>query len=334
MTTGKDISIVIPVRNEEEYIHKCIDSLINQNYPHEKYEIIVVDGMSTDNTRQILKNYQLQYQNLIKFLDNPKITQVVGRNIGIKNAEGGIVIKFDGHSYAHPQFLTNITNEFSKCDKDVVVIGANILTAPDESTIGDAIGKVQMSILGGGDSSFRISKTNKFVNSPGFPAYRKEVFTEIGLFDEIFDIGEDIDLNWRIKTAGKKIMLCGSAIVYYYRRHNTIKLFCKRMFLYGKGRGLFIKKHPKAIKLVNIFAIVLIICIFMLPVSYFMQKELFNILVIGFLIYIVAISISTISILYSSRNIRNLVCIPLYFLEHVSFGFGLLSSFVDAKRPA
>ena len=110
MTAGTDISIVIPVRNEEKYIHKCIDSLINQNYPHEKYEIIIVDGMSTDNTRQILKNYQLQYKNLIKLLDNPKITQVVGRNIGIKNAEGEIVIKFDGHSYAHPQYLTNITN--------------------------------------------------------------------------------------------------------------------------------------------------------------------------------------------------------------------------------
>ena len=126
-------------------------------------------------------------------------------------------------------------------------------------------------------------------------------------------------------------MLCGSAIVYYYRRHNTIKLFCKRMFLYGKGRGLFIKKHPKAIKLVNIFPMLLILCISILPVLYFVQYELFSILLIGLFIYLVTICISTISILYSSRNIRNLVCIPLYFLEHVSFGIGLLSSFIRTR---
>src|ERR1044072_958018 len=98
MATGKEFSIVIPVRNEEKYIHICIDSLINQTYPQEKYEIIVIDGMSDDNTRRILKDYQLKYQNLIKLLDNSKVTQVVGINIGVRNAEGTFVIMFSGHA--------------------------------------------------------------------------------------------------------------------------------------------------------------------------------------------------------------------------------------------
>lgn len=332
MTTRKEISIIIPVRNEEKYITRCIDSLINQTYPQEKYEIIVLDGMSTDNTREILKNFQSEYENLIRFFDNHKITQVAGRNTGVKYSEGNIIVMFSGHAYADVHFLSTIMNEFNNSDSNVAVLGANILPAEDEQFLGTAVAKVQMSTLGGGSSAFMISQNNKYVDSPGFPAYRREIIFKIGLFDERFVIGEDIDINWRIKSAGFKLMLCSKAVVYYYRRHNSIKLFSKHMFYYGKAKGQFIRKYPSSNKWVNLFPILLIICIAGLPIAYFINLQLFQFLALVSAIYLLFVCISTVSIVFRSRNYKDLICSLLYILEHLAFGFGLILGLVKGIR--
>jgi len=331
MTTRKEISIIIPVRNEEKYITRCIDSLINQTYPQEKYEIIVLDGMSTDKTRQILKNFQLEYKNLIRFFDNHKITQVAGRNTGVKYSEGNIIVMFSGHAYADNNFLSTIANEFNNSDPDVAVLGANILPAEDEQYFGRAISKVQMSTLGGGSSAFMVSKNNKYVDSPGFPAYRREIIFNIGLYDERFVIGEDIDISWRIKSAGFKLMLCSNAFVYYYRRHNSITLFCRHLFNYGKAKGYFTRKYPNSNKWINIFPVLLIVCLTGLPMSYFINFQLFQFLTLVTLIYLFVVCVSTAAIVYRSQSYKDLLCFFLYILEHFAFGFGLILGIIKGN---
>ena len=104
----KDLSVILAVRNEESFIHKCLDSLINQDFSKDRYEIIVVDGMSDDKTRSIVIQYKIKYPSLITVLDNPKKIQAVGWNLGIKKAKGKIIQIFGGHVLAHSNYFNAI----------------------------------------------------------------------------------------------------------------------------------------------------------------------------------------------------------------------------------
>ena len=91
------LSIISPIRNEEKYIAKCLTSLVNQNYDGRDYEILIIDGMSTDSTREIVKKFQLKHKN-IKLLDNPNKTVPYALNIGLEHAHGDVIIRVDGHA--------------------------------------------------------------------------------------------------------------------------------------------------------------------------------------------------------------------------------------------
>jgi glycosyltransferase involved in cell wall biosynthesis len=320
----KFVSVVIPVQNEEKYIAKCLDSLVNQDYSAKNYEIIIVDGMSSDNTRSILRNYQSKFKNLVKVYDNPYKIQVVGRNIGIRKSNSHIVIMFSAHAFVHNNYLSTISKAFADSGDDIAAIGANIFDPDDEKLFGKVIGKVQMSLLGGAGTGFRLSKKNRIIDSPGFPAYKKEIIEKIGLFDEKFENGEDSDLNWRIKKAGFKLMVCSDAITYYYRRHNSFAKLAKRLFNYGVGRAIFVKKHPTSFKIMTAIPLILIISLLVLPISYLSLPSLFKIISVGFLLYLFAICISSVNISLKQNNFKYLLSFPIYLVEHFSFGFGLL----------
>ena len=87
------ISVICPIYNEEKYIGKCIDSILRQDYPKEDMEVLLVDGMSTDKTREIVLSYCADYP-FIRLLDNPRKIVPYAMNIGIQAAKGDIVIRY------------------------------------------------------------------------------------------------------------------------------------------------------------------------------------------------------------------------------------------------
>ena len=91
------VTIVIPCRNEKKYIRACLDSILANDYPKDKVEILVVDGMSDDKTRAIIERYARSYS-FIRILGNPRRITPCALNIGIKNAQGDIVLRSDAHS--------------------------------------------------------------------------------------------------------------------------------------------------------------------------------------------------------------------------------------------
>ena len=105
------ISIIVAVKNEEKYIEECLQSLIDQDFPHEFYQIVVVDGMSDDHTIHIINKLMEKYPKLIKFYSNPKEWQAVGRNIAIKNEKKSNLIAYiDGHCIADRKWLKSLYN--------------------------------------------------------------------------------------------------------------------------------------------------------------------------------------------------------------------------------
>ena len=205
----KKISVVLAIRNEENYICRCLDSLIVQDFPNGRYEIIIVDGMSTDKTREKTNMYHNRFPTIIRLFDNPKKFQSSGRNIGIRNARYKIVLIFDGHGIAENQYFNKVMDLLKNAPNYVAGVGGRHRPPDDETFWGKVIADVQNSILGGTGTSYRVTENkNKFVDTlSGFCAYKKDIIERVGLYDERFRVAEDAEINWKLKIAGYKLII-------------------------------------------------------------------------------------------------------------------------------
>src|SRR3989344_1920005 len=114
-----EISIIIPCRNEEKFIAQCLDSILAADFPKDDMEVLVVDGMSQDKTRDIVKKYSTQYP-FIYLLDNPKYITPCALNIGIKNAKADIVIRIDAHAKYDKNYFKNCVKNLALHQADNV----------------------------------------------------------------------------------------------------------------------------------------------------------------------------------------------------------------------
>ncbi len=224
------VSVIIPCRNEEKYIRKCLESIIRQDYPKENLEVLVVDGVSEDKTKEIAKQFN------VKVIDNPKKFTPFGLNIGIKASQGEIIIRMDSHAGYENDYI-------SKCVKYLQESGADnaggiIKTLPAKNTlIARAIAKVLSHPFGAGGSYFRIgSKEPRSVDTVFGGCYKREVFNPppagVGLFNEKMIRAQDIEFNKRLIKTGGKILLYPDIVAYYYPQAEFWKFF-KHNFIDG-----------------------------------------------------------------------------------------------------
>lgn len=220
------VSVIVPCRNEERFISGCLDSIIAQSYPKEKMEIIVVDGMSEDRTRKIIIEEFTQRFPFIKLLDNPKKSPPCALNIGIKNARGDLIIRMDAHATYPPDYIPKCVKYLAQYDADNV--GGIWQVMPRENTLQNkSICFASSSIFGAGDAYYRrgYSGKPKWVDTVFCGCYRKEVFEQIGLFNENLLRAQDLEFNIRLRKAGGKILLVPEIIAYYYPRGNLREFF-------------------------------------------------------------------------------------------------------------
>lgn len=237
---AKKVSIVIPCRNEEKYIGKCIDSMINQSYGIENIEVLVVDGMSDDKTQEIIKSYSEKEPN-VKLVINEKKVAPVAMNLGIKQAIGDIIIIFGAHAFMDKDYVKNSVEKLK--DDAVAVVGGRIINI-SENNLSEAISYAMSSPFGVGNALFRYSTKEEFVDTVAFGAYKKEVFETIGLFDEEFVRNQDDELNFRVSKAGYKMLLSPKVESHYYTRGSLGKLF-KQYYQYGFWKVRLIQKHKR-----------------------------------------------------------------------------------------
>jgi glycosyltransferase involved in cell wall biosynthesis len=236
----KTVSVIIPCRNEENFIGKCIDSFMQQSYPRELITVVIADGMSTDNTRSVINEYKSKYGNII-LVDNLELTAPKGMNLGIRATDSDIVIIFGAHSFAHEDFI--LENVKGLESEEIGCCGGPIETIND-SDKGAAIGLAMSCPFGVGNALFRYADKETFVDTVAFGAYRREVLEEIGLFDEELTRNQDDELNLRVLNANKKILLTPKVKSTYYGRASFGKLW-KQYFQYGFWKVRVIQKHKK-----------------------------------------------------------------------------------------
>ena len=320
------VSIIIPCRNEEKYICQCLNSLLSNNYLKDLIEIFVIDGMSEDKTRDIVKEYNKKYS-FIKLLDNSEKIAPVAMNIGVKEARGDIIICVGSHSIYPANYIEKLVLWMRKSEADCVGGMCNIKPGA-ETTVASAISYVLSHPFGVGNGLFRIgTKEPKYVDTVPFGAYKREVFNKIGLFNEKLIRNQDLEFNLRLKKAGGEILLVPEIISYYYAREDLKGLF-KQNFWNGFWVLYSTKftKTPFSLRHLIPFFFILSICGgLILSLIYRPFVYLFVLVLATYLIANIFFSFK----ISFQRGFKYFIPVMLSFTTlHFSYGFGSMGGLI------
>lgn len=315
------VSIVVGVRNEEKYISECIESLLHVDYPNEKYEILIVDGMSNDNTQNIVKQYP------VKLILNEKQNVAVARNLGVKEAKGDFIAFTDGDCKVDKSWLKMLVKGFMDASNDVACVGGPNLVFDTDPTFARVVGYAQETLMGSGGSaqSHRYTKKQYVQSIANCNAlYKKSAIEEVGYFDEYFVMGQDGDLNHRMQKKGYRFWYVPDAKVWHHRRA-TLKSFAIRMFKYGAWMAELFRKHRGLVRwyaLLPPLAILFTIIALVSSIKYLLLVQILGLFV---LMYFIFISITALQVIYKMKSMQGLLTFVVLPLQHVMYGLGVLS---------
>jgi len=155
MDNLEKVTVIVPCRNEEKFISLCIESIINNGYPKELLEILIVDGMSTDGTLSVIEKYVTEYPLCIRRLLNKKIIIPAALNLGIENATGNIILLMSSHATYEPNYIEECV-KYMKTNRADNVGGAWRVISRDKTLMGNSITHVLTCRFGVGNAYYRI----------------------------------------------------------------------------------------------------------------------------------------------------------------------------------
>ncbi|XXJ20913.1 glycosyltransferase family 2 protein [Desulfovibrio caledoniensis] len=242
------VTVVMPVYNEEPYIAQTLHRLLEQDYPADRFEVIVADGGSTDGTRDIVRSIAGENPG-VRLEDNPGRRSSSGRNVGFREGRGEYFLVIDGHCHIPSNTLLSDMVGIFKESGAQCLGRPQRLDPPGLSGFQQAVAAARASRIGHGGDSLIYGDYEGFASpmSNG-AAYAKEVFETIGYVDENFDACEDVEFNYRVEKAGLPAYTSPRLLVQYYPRDSLASLF-RQMGRYGLGRWELLMKHPDTLSL-------------------------------------------------------------------------------------
>jgi glycosyltransferase involved in cell wall biosynthesis len=243
------VSILLPVYNESRYIERCLNALLAQDYPADKLEILVIEGRSTDNTRELIHAIQEQrgeQRPLVQLLDNPDRLQAYALNIGLRAAAGDVLVRVDGHTLLEPDYVRQCVEVLrALADQNVVNVGGRMLPI-GETPAGWAIAAATRSPFSV-PTAFHHSEKPQVVDTVYLGAWPRQVFESVGEFNPAVNINEDYELNYRIRQQGGQIYLSPAIRSVYFCRASFSAL-ARQYCRYGVQKVQMLKRHPEAIR--------------------------------------------------------------------------------------
>lgn len=325
------VSVILVVRNEEANIARCLSQIVRQDYPSDRLEIIVADGMSTDRTGDLVKSYATDGIP-VRVVPNPGLGRSQGLNVAIRSARGDAIARVDARTVIGPEYL-------SRCVRALLATGAEnvggmqkpIANTPTQEAIGLALAHP----FGVGNARFRLGGKSGYVDTVYLGCFRREIFDRVGLFDEEASvINEDSDMNQRIREAGGKVYFDRDIVAHYYPRE-TFRDFWKLYFRYGGGRAGNFLKHGRLTSWRYIVAPLFTLCIVGLTVATALN-HVFWVPLIGLLVtYAVADSVVSFRL---ARQQNKLALFPRLLLAfpcmHFAWAFGFWKRLLVPDKPS
>jgi glycosyltransferase involved in cell wall biosynthesis len=322
-----EVSIILPCRNEQKYIGKALDSLLANDYPKEKMEVFVVDGMSTDQTRAIVHSYSEKFPH-IRLLDNPKMIVPSALNIAIQNAMGQIVIRMDAHNVYEETYVSMCVRYLREYDVDNVG-GMWIILPGSDTLLSKGIALAIAHPFGAGNAYYKIgSKEPKYVDTVPFGCYKREVFDRIGCFDEELIRNQDDEFNLRLIKSGGKILLAPDIKSYYYARDSLSKLW-RMYFQYGYFKPLVAKKVGSVLTWRQLVPALFVMSLFVSGGLSMINHNFVWILSSIVFLYCSA-NVSASFLIARASELKYLFVLPFIFgVIHFGYGLGYLKGILD-----
>src|SRR5437773_1559430 len=316
------VSIVVPCRNEAEYIRPLLDSILANDYPQDRLEVLVVDGLSDDGTRAVVADYARRYP-MIQVLDNPKRTTPHALNLGITRARGAIIMRMDAHAHYPPNYVADLVDWLERTGADYV--GGAWLTLPGDTTpMARAIAAVLAHPFGIGDSRYRLG-TNEVreVDSLPFGCFRRELFERLGLFDEELVRNQDEEFSFRVLRGGGRVLLVPGVVCFYYARRSLRQL--GRMFYqYGLFKPLVALKLGRIMTLRQVVpaAFVLSVLLTIVAAPWIAAARTLTALILGTYVALNAACALVLGWRHGARV--GLAAAGVFAVVHVCYGCGFL----------
>ncbi|MGE0448381.1 MAG: glycosyltransferase family 2 protein [Vicinamibacterales bacterium] len=230
------VSVIVPCRNEEPFIEACLCSILSSDFSRDRFEVLVVDGMSDDRTRSIVERIAAREPS-VRLVDNPGRTAPAAMNVGIARARGSVIVRLDAHCRYPADYLRLCTEWLSSSGADNV--GGLVRTLPANGTAkAAAIAAALSHRFGVGNAHFRVGTSEaRWVDTVPFGCYRREVFDRIGLFDEDLVRNQDDEMNARLIRHGGRILLVPAIVSDYVARESLATLW-RMYFQYGYFKPL------------------------------------------------------------------------------------------------
>jgi succinoglycan biosynthesis protein ExoA len=317
------VTVIMPVRQEAEFIRHSLAAVLEQDYPRELLEILVADGRSTDGTGEIVRALQSSHPGL-RVIDNPGRIVPTGLNTALRQARGGVVVRVDGHTEIARDYVRQCVDALRRSGADNV---GGPMVASGSTPFGDAVALASSTPFGVGNARFHYSDREEWVDTVYLGAWPRTVFARVGLFDEELVRNQDDEFNYRLLEHGGRIWL-SPRICSRYTPRGTPAALWRQYFQYGYWKVRVMQKHPGQMRMRQfappLFVAVLVTSAALAPVSGH-ARALLAVVAISYTLANLASSI----VVARRHGWRHLRRVPLVFaILHGSYGIGFLRGLV------
>lgn len=322
------VTIAIVAYNEEEHLNQILNDVLHQTYDKKKIEVLLIDSMSTDQTRTMMTAFQDKNRDLfyeIKVLENKGRIQSAGWNVAIDSFSTEVLFRIDAHSSIPEFFVEN--NVKGLKSGEFVTGGARPTIVSEDSFFQRLSLTAENSMFGSSVSNFRKGTKKQYVKSIFHGAYKREVLEKVGHFNEKLGRTEDNEFHYRIRQAGYQICMLSDVVSYQMIRASIGKSLKQK---YGNGYwvGLTLGVCPGCISLYHLvpFAFVmgiLLTTILVFPGIWQLAALMWGLYgLVAVLMAVLAAATEKVSVL---EKVSYLIILPFLFLGlHLSYGIGTL----------
>ncbi len=326
------VSVIIPCRNEEKTIHLVLDAIYGQTYPRDRLQVVIADGFSEDRTREKIADFKTAHPDLdVLVVDNPQRVIPAGLNAAIKASIGELIVRMDAHSIPNPDYVALCVDAL---ERDIAqnIGGVWDIQPGKDSWIARSIAAAAGNPLAVGDAHYRFTDKAAYVDTVPYGSYKRELFEQIGLFDETLLANEDYELNTRILQSGGKIWLDPKIRCTYFARSN-LRALAKQYYGYGFWKVQMLKRYPETLRWRQVLppafllglALTLLVGIFWKPSLY-----LFTAVLGLYLLILLAVGIH---MAIKKRDILMMIGVPLAIITmHFSWGAGFFAGAFGAQK--